>query len=154
MVKINKGVNHRPVLDRDKDRDILQTPEMQRLKELYQNMTKQEKARLIGYLITLTKENKTMTKEELGFAKVDRLVSKCGMVVKARMVQQIGAGVKYEGIPDDELINLLSGHIEKQEWIDAAIFVYILWYKDWRHHLGRDFLVEGGEPEHCQSAGV
>lgn len=83
---------------------------------------------------------------------VNRLFGKAGMVLRARAMQHFAEGKSLKGVPDDQLIERLHEHVDTRNWVDAAILTLVLWRRDWRHHLGRDFLIEGDEPEHVKEA--
>lgn len=74
------------------------------------------------------------------------LFDKFALSMKA---QGKGLAQNWDEISDEELVKSIQQCIEGQRWLEIAIYSAQLWYRDWVNFLGRDFLVEGNEPELC-----
>lgn len=89
------------------------------------------------------------------FAKVDRLVSKGAMAVRARLIQRIADGLSFQDIfTDEELTDMLQDSIEAKRWTDAIGMALVLWSRDWSDHIGRDFVKVGTDPEYYVPSGI
>jgi hypothetical protein len=78
----------------------------------------------------------------------DRLIAKSGIAVKARMAEYIMDGAPaLNSLSDEELLGILNESIKERKWVDLSVVASVLWHRDWSHHLGRNFLVEGSDPD-------
>lgn len=85
-----------------------------------------------------------------GVIRLHKIGDKMAMSTKQRMIDD--AMNPEEG--RDSLTQRVKDAIKKQDWDGAAACLTILWYQDWRHHLDRDFTVDGEEPEHSTSVAL
>lgn len=79
--------------------------------------------------------------------KLHRNGDKMAMALKKRMIDD-------ELSPEesrDTLTRRVKDAVRAQDWEGAAACLTLLWFQDWRDHLGRDFAMHGEEPEHAMA---
>lgn len=81
--------------------------------------------------------------------RMHRATDKMGMAVK-RAMEQYPDAMEWSR---ETLLAKLNAAVEKQEWVDAQMFMGVLWFQEWCEFLGRDFTTDGNDPEHAHVEG-
>ena len=83
------------------------------------------------------------------------LVDKFGIKQKQRFFDKQSEGlVGWNTLSPEDVETIkakMQNAINGERWIDVANFSAMLWNHDWKNFLGRDFIMQGEDPEHFEA---